>query len=142
MKTLVLTAKDKFGFEKATKCWICEKDLSASGIEGDLKVRDRCDYSGKFRGAVDNECNSLFGKPKSVPVIFHNISGYDAHLFAKAWEMGMTQAERLTVYQILKRNTFLSLKVFMKMKMEKRNSNTKFVLLTVSSLCQQVLTNL
>ena len=73
MKTLVLTAKDKFDFEKATKCWICEKDFSASGIEGDIKVKDRYEYSGKFRGAVDNECNSLFRKPKFVPVVFHNL---------------------------------------------------------------------
>ena len=49
----------------------------------DKKVRDHCHFIGKYRGAAHQKCNALFRKPKFVPVFFHNLSGYDAHLFVK-----------------------------------------------------------
>ena len=64
-------------FNKTTKCWICEKEL------GEDKVRDHCHYTGRFRRAACNKCNLKFRKPNFVPVVFHNLSGYDAHLFIK-----------------------------------------------------------
>ena len=47
------------------------------------KVRDHCHFTGKYRGAAHNQCNLQFKKPKFTPVIFHNLSGYVAHLFVK-----------------------------------------------------------
>ena len=64
-------------FEKASKCHICEKLL------GKDKVRDHCHLTGKFRGAAHNGCNINYKIPKFFPVIFHNLSGYDSHLFIK-----------------------------------------------------------
>ena len=37
----------------------------------------------KYRGAAHNICNLKFKKPMILPVIFHNLSGYDSHLFIK-----------------------------------------------------------
>jgi len=54
-------------------------------------VRDHCHFSGQFRGAAHNKCNLLFRKPKHVLVIFHNLSGYDSHLFIK--NLGKTQGQ-------------------------------------------------
>ena len=76
-KMLPLTKKQQTEFENAKICWICQK-----GLEG-KKVRDHCHFTGKFRGAAHNQCNLQFKKPKVTPVIFHNLSGYDAHLFVK-----------------------------------------------------------
>ena len=47
------------------------------------KVRDHCHFTGKFREAAHTKCNLQFKKPKFTPVIFHNLSGYDSHLFVK-----------------------------------------------------------
>ena len=69
--------------ETATKCWIYEKDLN-----GD-KVKDHCHFTGKYRGAAHNKCNLNYRKPKIIPVVLHNLSGYDSHLFIK--NLGFTE---------------------------------------------------
>ena len=46
----------------------------------DEKVRDPCHISGKFTGAAHWDCNIKFQLTKKVPVIFHNLRGYDSHL--------------------------------------------------------------
>ena len=47
------------------------------------KVRDHCHYSGIYRGAAHSLCNLQYKIPSYIPVIFHNLSGYDAHMFIK-----------------------------------------------------------
>ena len=74
-----LTEKEQYDFEKAKICWICQKEFG----EREKKVRDHCHFTGKYRGAAHNKCNLQLKKPKFTLVIFHNLSGYDAHLFVK-----------------------------------------------------------
>ena len=69
-KKMIFRFKDKGDFEKEFK-------------EAEKKVRDHCHFTGKYRGAAHNKCNLQFKKPKFTPVIFHNLSGYDMHLFVK-----------------------------------------------------------
>ena len=76
-KKMFLTEEDLDKFDKATKCHICDKPL------GKDRVRDHCHLTGKFRGAAHNGCNINYKIPKFFPVIFHNLSGYDSHLFIK-----------------------------------------------------------
>jgi len=87
VKEMIFSEDDWAKFEKARECWICQKPFEGS----DGKVRDHCHFSGQFRGAAHNKCNLLFRKPKHVPVIFHNLSGYDSHLFIK--NLGKTQGQ-------------------------------------------------
>ena len=76
-KPLILTLAEQKLFDKEKTCHICNKDL------GEDKVRDHCHFTGQYRGAAHNSCNLQCRKPLVLPVIFHNLQGYDAHLFIK-----------------------------------------------------------
>ena len=69
--------KNQVKYDNATHCHICQEEL------GKDKVWDHCHLTGKFRGAAHNKCNLDYKVAKFFPVIFHNLSGYDAHLFVK-----------------------------------------------------------
>ena len=71
-----LTVREKMRFNDAVSCHICNKKFRD---EKDKKVRDHCHLTGKFRGAAHNSCNLLFRDSTTIPVVFHNLSGYDSH---------------------------------------------------------------
>ena len=76
-KSMIMTIHDKTAYDNSTFCHICNEDL------GKDRVRDHCHRSGKFRGAAHEVCNLKYQIPKFFPVVFHNLSGYDIHLFIK-----------------------------------------------------------
>ena len=76
-KPLRLTPEEQLSFESAKYCHICLKELK------DDRVRDHCHFTGQYRGAVHNICNINCRRPLVIPVIFHNLQNYDAHLFIK-----------------------------------------------------------
>ena len=83
-KKMVMTPEDKINYKKATICHICERGIPKEGDDPRFKkVRDHCHLTGKFRGAAHDMCNLKYRLPKFFPVIFHNLSGYDSHLFIK-----------------------------------------------------------
>ena len=47
------------------------------------RVKDHCHYTGEYRGAAHNNSNLKYKTPDHIPIVFHNFSGYDAHLFIK-----------------------------------------------------------
>ena len=49
----------------------------------DDKVRNHCHITGKYNGASHWNCNVSLKISKKVPVIFHNLKGYDNHLILK-----------------------------------------------------------
>ena len=76
-KEMIFTEEDIKHFNKASDCWICGEKL-----END-RVRDHCHFTGRYRGPAHNKCNLKYRKPKNISVFFHNLSGYDSHLFIK-----------------------------------------------------------
>ena len=76
-KNMRITRKEEQDFQEATVCHICEDSLNND------KVRDHCHLTGKYRGAAHSQCNLDYKLPKFYPVIFHNLSGYDTHMFIK-----------------------------------------------------------
>ena len=85
-RKIIITKEVETIYKNSIKCWICQKlfvENDASEAGGDDKVKDHCHFTGKFRGAAHRSCNFRFKKPTFIPVVFHNLSGYDAHLFIK-----------------------------------------------------------
>ena len=76
-KKMIFTEEDEKRFNESKLYWICKEPFK------DNKVRDHCHYTGRYRGPACNSCNLKYRKPKFIPVFFHNLSGYDSHLFIK-----------------------------------------------------------
>ena len=77
---LNMSQKNEQDFQDATKCHICDHEFKKS----DLKVRDHDHLNGKFLGAAHNLCNLLRKETKLIPVLSHNMTGYDSHFIIKA----------------------------------------------------------
>ncbi|XP_071056426.1 uncharacterized protein [Onthophagus taurus] len=86
-----LTADEQRHFESAENCIICQNPFTSNQV----KVRDHCHISGKYRGPTHSNCNRNFKLQNFIPIFFHNFSGYDCHLFIK--EMGDADKDGLDV---------------------------------------------
>ena len=93
-KPLVMSPEDEDKFQKATSCHICGKKYKKS----DKRVRDHCHINGEFRGSAHNQCNRDFTISDKIPVIFHNLKGYDSHFIMQ--EIG----------KIIENNTYIDKK--------------------------------
>ena len=80
---MIITAEEEEQFKQASNCWICGKLLNIQD-----RVRDHCHFTGRYRGAAHNICNLKYNKPNNISVFFHNLKGYDSHLFIK--KLGVT----------------------------------------------------
>lgn len=74
-----LNSEEQSSFNSAAVCYICKKKFCSS----DYKVYDHDHFTGKYRGPAHNSCNLNNRKCNFIPIIFHNLSGYDCHLFIK-----------------------------------------------------------
>ena len=62
-----MSAEDEEKFQLSDSCWIC----------------DHCHITGKYRVAAHWKCNINLKISRKIPVIFHNLRGYDSHLIIK-----------------------------------------------------------
>ena len=74
-KPLRMTKDDEEEFQKAKECHICNKKYN----KNDVRVRDHCHITGQYRGSAHQDCNLNFRITDKIPVIFHNLRGYDSH---------------------------------------------------------------
>lgn len=75
-KNYNLTLEEEKEFKKSKKCYLCEESYT----HDNYKVRDHCHFTGKYRGASHRNCNLVFKESRKIPVVFHNLKGYDSHL--------------------------------------------------------------
>ena len=89
---LNMLPEDEYNFENSDKCWFCELPFEST------KVRDRCHLTGRYRGAAHESCNINVKKQQSnfIPVMFHNFSKYDCHLFFKTL-LSKSKSQKLKV---------------------------------------------
>ena len=79
-----LTKKEEKEHNKQEVCYICKKGFSTSDSNKKYhKVGDHCHYTGKYRGAAHDFCNSRYKMPKEIPVVFRNSSTYHYHFIIK-----------------------------------------------------------
>jgi hypothetical protein len=74
-----LTKEDKYDFENPTCCSICKHPFE----EGDIRCRDHDHRIGNYRGATHQKRNINYFCNRYVPVLFHNLRGYDSHFIIK-----------------------------------------------------------
>ncbi|XP_065183200.1 uncharacterized protein LOC135814066 [Sycon ciliatum] len=90
IKPIHMTAELELEFQNAVNCWICDEVL------GEDRVRDHDHLTGNYRGAAHYQCNiqlSIYPDRQIIPVVFHNLKGYDAHHLIA--HIGMTEVEEV-----------------------------------------------
>ena len=73
-KRLIMTSEDEEIYNNSHICWICKQELNTE------KKRDHFHMTGKYRGAAHDKCIKKLGVPRKLPILFHNLQGYDRHI--------------------------------------------------------------
>ena len=76
-KRLIMTTDDKEIYNNLHICSICKQELNTD------KAKDHCHVTGKFRCAARNKCNLKLRIPRKLPIVFHNLEGYDGRIIFK-----------------------------------------------------------
>ena len=80
-QAMILTTQQEKDFQACSECPKCKSTFDETTHK---KVRDHDHITGKFRSALCHICNSkLYLARRSLPVVFHNFKGYDAHQLIK-----------------------------------------------------------
>ena len=76
-KDIFLTEKDEKTYKNNNNCRFCENE------NVNEKIRDHCHLTGKYRGTPHNICKIIVTQKQTnfIPILFHNFSDYDCHLF-------------------------------------------------------------
>ena len=88
-----LTPKEMDRYKRLERCHICFKLFK----EDNLKVRDHCHCTGRYRGPAHTKCILQYKIPFYITIVFHNLSGYDAHLFIKELAASSTDGAKMGV---------------------------------------------
>jgi len=71
-------------FSNAADCFICGEKLGCD------RVKDHCHLTGDFRGPAHSKCNMQYEVHKFIPVVLHNLRGYDSHFIVRATQARST----------------------------------------------------
>ena len=82
-----MTKEDNEDFKNSTKCWICDNDY----IDSDVKVRDHCHISIKYRGFAHTGSNISLKLNHKIAIVFHNLKNHDSTLIMQ--ELGRSNLQ-------------------------------------------------
>ena len=77
-----MSIEDETAHRNAKTCSICNEAFDKN-LNAKHKVRDHCHRTGNYRGAAHSKCNINYFNNRYLPVVFHNLRGYDSHLIIK-----------------------------------------------------------
>jgi len=92
---MIMTGTDQKAFHEAAVCHICGEALVSD------RVRDQCYITGKYRDAAHDACNlklRIYPDKTKVPVVLHNLRGYDGHLIMSALRVSEADANEKISY--------------------------------------------
>ena len=84
-KMIPSTSEEYESYLNQANCHICKKK-SEDKYTADKnygKLRDLCNFTGKYRGAAHIICNLKYSIPMKILLTFHNGSNYDYHVIVK-----------------------------------------------------------
>ena len=64
-------------FKNSTKCWVSDDNY----IYVDVKIRDHCHITGKYRESAHRDCNINAKLNHKIPVLFHQLRSIDSFQF-------------------------------------------------------------
>ena len=73
---MIITEEQENDFQSSTICYLCENQLRNP-------VRDHDHFTGQYLGAACKDCNVNRKIRIQLPVVFHNLRGYDMHHILK-----------------------------------------------------------
>ncbi|KAK3731226.1 hypothetical protein QZH41_004694 [Actinostola sp. cb2023] len=88
VEPMVITGDEERVFQQAEDCHICGDPLGAD------RVRDHDHLTGLYRGPAHNECNINYKFTEKIPVVLHNLRGYDSHLIMQG--LGKLKSEKIS----------------------------------------------
>ena len=88
-----LSLQQEYDYNTFTICHSCELEIEHPND----KVRDHSHHSGIYRGPAHRKCNLDRRKPRFIPILAHNVSGYDIHLIIKQLAASFPQGNLRTL---------------------------------------------
>ena len=73
---LVMAKENNNDFMNSIKCCNCDNDY----VDADVKVRDYCHITGKYRGSAHKDYNINLQLNHKIPIVFQQLENYDSHL--------------------------------------------------------------
>ena len=99
-----LTTEQECDFQLATTCHICNGQFDPSDSHPDrCKVRDHNHYplrdgeTSNYVGAAHNCCNRSRSRSSRLPVLFHNLTHFDLHLFFRELCADASKPEKIHI---------------------------------------------
>ena len=95
-KPMIITKEQEEEFQKCKKCFICGGSFNNNKHK--KKVRDHCHFTGLYRGCAHFKCNIDYCfKHFKIPIFFHNLKNYDAHLIVSHFDKLNTEKDEVSV---------------------------------------------
>lgn len=96
-RPMVITVEDEADFIWARRCHICDNLFNFST---DIVVRDHCHFTGRYRSPAHQQCNLAFKNRRVIPIVFHNLTHYDAHFLIEKVANGFSTSGNVKVIPI------------------------------------------
>ena len=81
-RKMIFGEREQALHDSQDECYSCGEKFYVGHPKGH-KVRDHCHILGTYRGALHNVCNLRLKQSWTIPVLAHNSSKYDSHLFVR-----------------------------------------------------------